>query len=104
MLTALCKFRGMLVIAEIVIRKDGVRGACPECSGTEFRERNGWTECDCGFAYLTADIRHWTNPEPPVDSEDVCVGCHQPLRRGELGGFKTETEVWHDSCWYLASQ
>lgn len=56
MITALCKFRGMLVIAEITLRTDGEKGHCPECGATEFYERHGWTECECGFAYLTSHI------------------------------------------------
>lgn len=54
---ALCKFRGMLVIAEVSIRKDGQHCSCPECNSTSFTENFGWTECDCGFAYLTSDIK-----------------------------------------------
>lgn len=51
----LCKFRGMLVIAEVTKREDR-EGSCPECGSKEFRERYGWLECDCGFAYLKSHI------------------------------------------------
>jgi hypothetical protein len=57
---ALCKFRGMLVLAEVSVRVDKSAGSCPECGGKEFRERDGWTECDCGFAYLTSDVTRLT--------------------------------------------
>ena len=57
---SLCKFRGMLVIAEISVRTDGEPGRCPECGSTEFSEHNGWTECDCGFAYLSSDLERLT--------------------------------------------
>jgi len=53
---ALCKFRGMLVIAEVSVRNDGAAGSCPECGATRFYKNAGWTECDCGFAYLSSDI------------------------------------------------
>ena len=52
----LVKFRGTLAIAEVSVRTDGTNGSCPECGATEFVERAGWTECDCGFAYLSADV------------------------------------------------
>ena len=54
---ALCKYRGMLVVAEVTIREDGTTGQCPECRATTFTENGDWTECDCGFAYLTSDIK-----------------------------------------------
>lgn len=53
----LCKYKGMLVIAEVSLRTDGEHGHCPECNATSFYERYGWTECDCGFAYLTAHLK-----------------------------------------------
>lgn len=53
---ALCKFRGMLVVAEVSVRTDGQPGRCPACGSTSFRESAGWTECDCGFAYLSSDL------------------------------------------------
>lgn len=55
---ALCKFRGMLVIAEVSINPGG--GSCPECGSTDFFERHGWLECDCGFAYLKSDVERIT--------------------------------------------
>ena len=57
---ALCKFRGMLVVAEVSVRTDGQPGRCPECGGSTFRENAGWTECDCGFAYLSSDVKRLT--------------------------------------------
>ena len=56
---ALCKFRGMLVVAEVSVRTDGP-GRCPECGSSTFRENAGWTECDCGFAYLSSDVERLT--------------------------------------------
>lgn len=58
----LCKFRGMLVIAEVSVRTDGEPGHCPECNATSFYEHCGWTECDCGFAYLTAHLEKIKEP------------------------------------------
>jgi hypothetical protein len=54
---ALCKFRGMLVVAEVSVRPDLTPGRCPECGSEQFTERYGWTECGCGFAYSTNDIQ-----------------------------------------------
>ena len=45
--TLLCKFRGMLVLMEVV---KGKNGKCPDCGDNSFTKRNGWIECDCGFA------------------------------------------------------
>ena len=53
---ALCKFRGMLVVAEVSVRTDGQPGRCPQCGSASFSEDAGWTECDCGFAYLSSDL------------------------------------------------
>lgn len=53
---ALCKFRGMLVVAEVSVKTDGQPGRCPECGATAFRANAGWIECDCGFAYLASDV------------------------------------------------
>lgn len=52
----LCKYRGCLVIAKVTVRDDGRPGLCPECGSARFSQYQGWTECDCGFAYLTADL------------------------------------------------
>ena len=52
----LCKFRGMLITAEVKVRSDDFGGKCPECGSKKFYDRHGWTECDCGFAYLTSDL------------------------------------------------
>ncbi len=53
---ALCKYRGMLVIASFCRSPPGQVGHCPECRGIEFREHAGWIECkDCGFAILKTD-------------------------------------------------
>ena len=48
--TALCKFRGMLVMAVFSKCEDGKHGSCPECGSAEFSTHAGWVECDCGFA------------------------------------------------------
>lgn len=53
---ALCKYRGLLVVAEVSVRTDGTNGSCPDCGNKEFHEHAGWAECDCGFAYLMADL------------------------------------------------
>ena len=45
--TVLCKLRGMLVLMEA---KKNENGKCPDCGSTNFTERNGWIECDCGFS------------------------------------------------------
>ena len=29
----------------------GKDGKCPDCGDNNFIERNGWVECDCGFAF-----------------------------------------------------
>ena len=52
---ALCKYRGMLVIAEFSKCAKGQSGRCPECGATEFHEYAGWVECDCGFAINKSD-------------------------------------------------
>ena len=53
---ALCKFHGMLVIAEFSVPSEGSQGSCPECGCTEFREVAGWIECyGCCFAILASD-------------------------------------------------
>ena len=52
----LCKHHGMLIVAEVSIRTDGEPGRCPQCGSTSFSENAGWTECDCGFAYLSSDV------------------------------------------------
>jgi hypothetical protein len=57
----LCKFDGMLVIAEVQATKDGQPGKCPQCGSVDFHENAGWSECDCGFAYLTSGIKKITN-------------------------------------------
>jgi hypothetical protein len=59
-LRALCKYRGMLVVAEVSVRTDGQPGRCPECGSSVFVENAGWTECDCGFAYLSSDVERLT--------------------------------------------
>ena len=46
--TIVCKFRGMLVLMEVTLNK---KGKCPDCGDDNFTERNGWIECDCGFAF-----------------------------------------------------
>ena len=54
MKTALCKFRNMLVLMEVVPAHNG-KGRCPDCGSTEFRDDpHGWVECanECGFAIL----------------------------------------------------
>ena len=48
--TLLCKFRGMLVLMEVKVTK-GKNGKCPDCGDNNFTKRNGWIECDCGFAF-----------------------------------------------------
>ncbi len=61
--TALCKFRGALVLIEISAKDSGSGGfgKCPECGHDKFREAPaGWTECDnpdgCGCAILTTHL------------------------------------------------
>ena len=61
--TALCKFRGMLVLMVTAPAAPGMSGRCPECGSTEFVNGDGWatgwTECagpDCGFAVLTEHL------------------------------------------------
>ncbi len=52
----LCKYRGMLVIAEVNF-VPGNGTACPDCRCGRLAERSGWYECDqCGFAYLMSDV------------------------------------------------
>lgn len=46
MANALCKFRGMLVIAEV--HKSQGEGRCPCCGATKFYKHHGWLECECG--------------------------------------------------------
>lgn len=58
----LCKYRGMLAIAGVSVRTDCQAGRCPECGATSFSERNGWSECDCGFAYLSSDVQRVARP------------------------------------------
>ena len=65
----LCKYGGCLVIAEVHPRSDNQPGKCPECGGTEFTELAGWTECDCGFAYLTSDLLK-------IQKEVIDAGIH----------------------------
>ena len=48
--SALCKYRGMLVVAEVVKAADGI-GGCWDCGSSRFRRHAGWVECcDCSFA------------------------------------------------------
>ena len=55
---ALCQYRGMLVVAEVLHNPDG---RCPECGGGEFLgEFAEWLTCACGFAILAA---HMPKPE-----------------------------------------
>lgn len=58
---ALCKYRGMLVIAEFAQCEDGVDGRCPECGATSFNRVGGWVECDCGFAINESDYDRMTS-------------------------------------------
>ena len=46
--TILCKFRGMLVLMEVIKDKNG---KCPDCGDDNFHIHNGWVECDCGFSF-----------------------------------------------------
>ena len=55
--TILCKFRGMLVLMEVT---KGKEGRCPDCGNTKFTERNGWIECDCGFAINKTNYKEIT--------------------------------------------
>lgn len=48
--TILCKFRGMLVLMEVTVNEQDKQGTCPDCGDNNFHRRNGWVECDCGFA------------------------------------------------------
>ena len=52
---ALCKFRGLLVIAEFSKSNGHGEGRCPECGNSEFYTRYGWVECGCGFAINESD-------------------------------------------------
>ena len=51
--TALCKWRGALVLMEITTSP---QGKCPDCGANEFREYQGWLECNCGFAVLKSHV------------------------------------------------
>ncbi len=60
-LRALCKYRGMLVVATFTRCLRGQLGRCPECQGTEFRDEAGWVECyGCGFSILKTDYDKMT--------------------------------------------
>lgn len=61
MTTALCKWRGTMVLMEIAATEKGVSGRCPQCGGERFRRgegwATGWTECvNCDFAVLTKHL------------------------------------------------
>lgn len=53
--SALCKLRGMLVIAVFTPTPVGKTAKCPDCRNDQFRTYQGWVECiECGFAILEA--------------------------------------------------
>lgn len=58
---ALCKYRGMLVIASFTKCSEGQHNRCPECGDNMFNDINGWIECDCGFAILKTDYDRIVN-------------------------------------------
>ncbi len=85
---ALCKFRGMLVIAEVRPSRPGspYRRGCPECHRKEFwREHGGWMECECGFAILTTDYDRVMG-EPPEGLTGEALPNIIPMTNKTRGG------------------
>ena len=56
--TALCKYSGMLVIAEFSRSPPTRTGRCPLCQGTQFKRRHGWVECDTCWDFAIDEKRY----------------------------------------------
>ncbi len=60
-MSALCQFRGMLVLFETKPAPDG--GSCPNCGGQEFKERAGWVWCYGCHDFAVAKEHAYPIPE-----------------------------------------